>query len=391
MATISRCASAGRNLAIGPLPTSASPSGLEDHVTQPRRALALRPVVELVEERARLLGRARRRNGAHDAAGLDDVLERVEGHVVAREDLGHVGDADGIAQVRLVDAEFEHRLPVRDHRKLLRHRLAAAEFLEHAAQHRLDRREHVLLGDEAHFDIELVELAGAAVGARVLVAKARRDLEIAVETGDHDELLELLGRLRQRVELARMDARRDQEVARALRARRGQDRRLELEEALPLHARTQRIDDAPAQHDVGVQLLAPEIEKAIFQPGVLWVRLIAENRQRQVAGRAEHLDLARVDLDIAGRHIRVFRARGTPAHVSVDPDDELRAQPLRVAERRRIGIDDALRPAVMVAQIDEQNAAVIADAVTPAGKTDRLALLGEAEGAAIVRAITMHD
>ena len=44
----------------------------------------------------------------------------------------------------------------------------------------------------------------------------------------------------------------------------------------------------------------------------------------------------------------------------------------------------------MVAQIDEQNAAVVADAVTPAGEPDRLALLGEAEGAAIVRAVTMH-
>ncbi len=44
----------------------------------------------------------------------------------------------------------------------------------------------------------------------------------------------------------------------------------------------------------------------------------------------------------------------------------------------------------MVAQIDEQNAAVVADAMAPAGKTDRLAFLGEAESAAIVRAVTMH-
>ena len=44
----------------------------------------------------------------------------------------------------------------------------------------------------------------------------------------------------------------------------------------------------------------------------------------------------------------------------------------------------------MVAQVDEQNAAVVADAVTPAREPDRLALLGEAEGAAGVRAVTMH-
>ena len=97
-------------------------------------------------------------------------------------------------------------------------------------EHRLDRLEHVLLGDEAHLEVELVELAGRAVGARVLVAEARRDLEIAVEARDHQQLLELLRRLRQRVELAGMHARRHQEVARALGRRRGQDRRLELEE-----------------------------------------------------------------------------------------------------------------------------------------------------------------
>ena len=119
--------------------------------------------------------------------------------------------------------------------KLRRHRLAAAEFLEHPAQHRLDGGEHVFLGDEAHLDVELVEFAGAAVGARVLVAEAGRDLEIAVEPGHHDELLELLGRLRQRVELARMEARGHEEVARAFGARGGEDRRLELEEPLLFH------------------------------------------------------------------------------------------------------------------------------------------------------------
>ena len=145
-----------------------------------------------------------------------------------------------VAQVRLVGAVFPHRLGIGDHRKFRRHRLAAGELLEHAAHHRLDRVEHVLLGDEAHLQIELVELAGRAVGAGVLVAEAGRDLEIAIEARHHDELLELLRRLRQRVELARMDARRHEVVARALRRRRGQDRRLEFEEALLLHAAADR-------------------------------------------------------------------------------------------------------------------------------------------------------
>ena len=45
----------------------------------------------------------------------------------------------------------------------------------------------------------------------------------------------------------------------------------------------------------------------------------------------------------------------------------------------------------MVAQVDEQHAAVVADAVAPAGKADVGADLGEPKGAAGVRAIAMHE
>src|SRR3546814_3556537 len=92
------------------------------------------------------------------------------------------------------------------------------EGLEHAVQHRLDGGEDVVLGDEAHLEVELVELARRAVGAAVLVAKAGRDLEVAVEAGDHQMLLEHLRRLRQRVELDRVQAARHQVVARDLRS-----------------------------------------------------------------------------------------------------------------------------------------------------------------------------
>ncbi len=230
---------------------------LENDVAESRRALPARPVVELVEERAWLHGGAGRRDSAHHAARLDDLLERIERDVVAAENLRHVGDLDRIAQVGLVGPIVQHCLRIRNARKGLGDRLAAAELLEHPSQHRLDGGENVLLCDEAHFDVELVELAWATVGARVLVAKAGRDLEIPVEPGDHDELLELLGRLRQRVELARMETRGHQEVASALGAGSGQDRRLELEEPLFLHSSAKRINDLPAQHDVLMQFFAP--------------------------------------------------------------------------------------------------------------------------------------
>ena len=64
--------------------------------------------------------------------------------------------------------------------------------------HGLHRGEHVVLLDEGHLDVELGEL-GLAVGAQVLVAEAAGDLVVALEAGDHKQLLEELRGLRQRV------------------------------------------------------------------------------------------------------------------------------------------------------------------------------------------------
>ena len=77
--------------------------------------------------------------------------------------------------------------------------------LETSIDHRLDEGHHGRLVDEAHLEVELGEL-GLAVAAQVLVAEAARDLEVAVDAGDHQQLLELLRALRQGVDVARLEA-----------------------------------------------------------------------------------------------------------------------------------------------------------------------------------------
>ena len=191
----------------------AAPLAFREHdVAHARRAHALRPAVHAVTDRA--AAAVRPRNGAHDGALLDVLAEH--GEIGVGENTGDVADDQRVAQVRLVAAIFQQRLGEGDARELVRH-APVGEFAEHARQHRFDSGEHILLLDEAHLQIELVELARAAVGAAVLVAETGGDLEIAVEAGDHHQLLELLRRLRQGVELARMQAAGHQEVARALR------------------------------------------------------------------------------------------------------------------------------------------------------------------------------
>ena len=304
--------------------------------------------------------------------------------------LGNLLHLQRIAQVGLVGAVFADCVGERNARPVGRHRLALGEFLEHAGDDRLHRGEHVVLRDEAHLDVELVELARQAVGARVFIAEAGRDLEVAVEARHHQQLLVLLRRLRQRIEFAGMDAARHQEVARAFRRRGGQDRCLEFEKSLLLHAPAHRIDDRAAGHDVVVQLLAAQVEEAVFEPDVLGIFLFAEHRQRQFAGLAQHLDIGDEQFDRAGRQVGILGALGAPAHPAVEPHHPFRPQLLDLAEHRRIGIGDALGQPVMVTQVDEQHAAMVADTMAPAGQPRGLVDVVFAQRAAGVGTVSMH-
>ena len=102
-------------------------------------------------------------------------------------------------------------------------------FFEHRAEHIFGNVEHIIAGDKAHFNIDLRELR-LAVAARVFITVAAGNLKIAVKTGDHQYLLVQLRGLRQRIELARIEAGRHQIVARALRRRFNKGRRFNFQE-----------------------------------------------------------------------------------------------------------------------------------------------------------------
>src|SRR5512146_612119 len=86
--------------------------------------------------------------------------------------------------------------------------------LPRCRQETLDDFEHGVLLRVGHLEIDLGEL-GLAIGAKIFIAEAAHDLEISVETGDHQDLLENLRRLRQRVELAFVDPAGHEIIARA--------------------------------------------------------------------------------------------------------------------------------------------------------------------------------
>ena len=363
--------------------------GVENDVAEAAGALFAGPFVQLVEEAARVGAGARRRDGADDAAGGGDLGEQAEAGV--GELFGDVADADRVAQVGLVGAEAEQGFVVGDaHEGRLGDAAAIGEFLEHAGDDGFDGVEDVFLGDVAHLEIELVELAGAAVGAGGFVAETGGDLEVAVEAGDHGELFELLRRLRQGVELAGVVAGGDQEVPRAFRRGGGEDRGLEFSEAAFDHPAADRGDDAGAQHDVLVHALAAEIEEAVGQAQLVGVFLLGVHLHRQHFGKRLHLDLGGLQLDLAGGQAGVHCITLTGDNRAGDSDHAFEADAVDDGEGRGVCSEDDLGDAVMVAQIDKEQAAMVALAVHPAGKAGGLAGIGCAKLAAGVGAIGVH-
>ena len=112
--------------------------------------------------------------------------------------------------------------------------LDAAQLAPDPRDDPLHQPEEELLVGERHLDVELRDLL-QPVGAEILVPEAARDLVVALEAGDHEQLLVDLRDLRQREEAAGLQPRRDEEVARALRRRLAHDRRLDVDEAARLH------------------------------------------------------------------------------------------------------------------------------------------------------------
>ena len=237
---------------------------------------------------------------------------------------------------------------------------------------------------EAHLDVDL-RVLGLAVGAQVLVAEAARQLVVAVDAGHHEDLLEHLRRLRQRVEGARLQARRHEEVARPFGRRPGQHGRLDLEEPLLVEVAAGRLRGAVTQLDVGqhgrpaqVEVAVPEAQRLVDLGSL--AGLDGEGRR---LGLAEHCRLADRDLDLAGRQARVDRLLAARHDLAADLDHELGTH--RLGEMVRLGgerrVEHELHETAAVAQVDEDEVAVVAPPRDPAGERHHASDIGAAQRA----------
>ena len=191
--------------------------------------------------------------------------------------------------------------------------------------------------DERHLQVQLGEL-GLAVAALVFVSETAGDLEITLDAGHHQQLLQLLRRLGQGIELAGMHARRHQVIACAFRSGFEQDGGLHLDEAAPGQIIADEFHHPVAQNQVLAHPLAAQIQIAIAQAGVLIHFFFFVDGERRRLGRVQDAGLLHLDFDLTGCQVRVLRPSRARPHQSFDLDHPLVARIREQLVRLRRGI-----------------------------------------------------
>ena len=130
-------------------------------------------------------------------------------------------------------------------------------------------------------------------------------------------------------------------------------------------------DTSFARPDVALEPFATKVEPAIaVAQRLVDVLLIELERQRRRA--REDLELIDLDLDLARRQLRVHGLGGARDHFTRGAEDELVANVVcgGGCVGGALGVDHELDDAGLVAEVDEDQAAVVAPACDPAGDGD---------------------
>ena len=309
---------------------------------------------------------------------------RLEGaELGGREHLAQVAELQPEAHVGLVGAVDLHRV-VPGH-PLDRAGTLAGDLLGGVEHGLADHGHHVVGGGEAHLGVELHELE-LPVGPQVFVAEATGDLVVAVEATDHEQLLEQLRALRQGVERSRRQAGRHHEVARAFGSGGDEHRRLDLDESLRVEGAAQRRVHAGAGAEVALHTGATKVEVAVPQAQHFVGVDAVVDRERHRLGLVQDLERGRADFDLAGGQRVVDGAFRPWPHRSLDADHVLTAHPVRCLAAGLLGIDHDLHDARGVADVEEDDTAVVAAAVDPSAHHDVATDVGDAEVARPIRA-----
>ena len=237
--------------------------------------------------------------------------------------------------------------------------------------------QHILLADEAHFQVQLGELR-LPVGAQILVPETAGNLKVAFYAGDHQQLFQLLRRLGQGVKAALLQAARHQVIPRPFRGAFNQDGGFNFQKAAGVEEVADILDDLMAQGQVALHLGAAQVEVAVLEAqAFVGVHIVGNVKGRREGGVKGGYFL-RHNLDGAGSQGRIFGAGGTAGYRALDADDPFGAQLFGglAGGRGQFRVEHHLHDAGAVAQVNENYPAVVAAAADPTGQGMLLADVG---------------
>ncbi len=195
-----------------------------------------------------------------------------------------------------------------------------------------------------------------------------------------------LRRLRQREELAIVDAAGYQVIAGTLGRGLGEHRRLDVDEAGVVEEAAEGACRLVAQLHDALHVGAAQVDDAVGQAHRLAQIVVVDLERRRGRG-VEHLELVRQHLDLAGDQVGVLGAGRAAAHLAGDAQAELVAHALGGGKGLgAVRVADHLHQALAVAQVDEDDATVVAAAVGPAEQGHGLVEVGGVDPPAIIGA-----
>ena len=217
--------------------------------------------------------------------------------------LGDIVEQHLETHIRLIGAVLVHRVdPWHPHDREFN--VYIAHLLEDVLQQTLVDLDDIIDIHEAELHIHLGELR-LTIGTEVLITVAACQLEVTVEAGYHEELLQELRRLRQCVEGAVVHTGRYEEVSRALRGGLDEGRGLDLEEAVLTHEAADQIGDLRSRHDALRKLRTTKVEVTILETCVLVRRDPILDREWWRLGLSENTKCSGRNLDASCLHILV--------------------------------------------------------------------------------------
>jgi hypothetical protein len=143
--------------------------------------------------------------------------------------------------------------------------------------------------------------------------------------------------------------------------------------------------------DVLLRPLATQVEIPVAQPDILGNGRVLGNLKRWRPGLIQHPDSFRDHLNLAGCQLQIDGLVGSAPYWPPDPNDVLRPKVLCLRQQALVVPDDDLRETLTVADVDEDDAPKVADAVHPAKEHSRVADVTDAKSATGVRACEVAE